>query len=118
MELNILEERELFAIKSAIVIAELQEMQEKTKKLEAFLLQYQDQIQDQTQDQDQDQIQDQTQDQDQDQIQDQTQDQDQDQIQDQDQQPVIKEELDIDNYVPSMDAHTLEPPRKRIKREN
>ena len=84
MELNILEERELFAIKSAIVIAELQEMQEKTKKLEAFLLQYQDQIQDQTQDQ----------------------------------QPVIKEELDIDNYVPSMDAHTLEPPRKRIKREN
>jgi hypothetical protein len=96
MELNILEERELFAIKSAIVIAELQEMQEKTKKLEAFLLQYQDQIQDQTQDQDQDQIQDQT----------------------QDQQPVIKEELDIDNYVPSMDAHTLEPPRKRIKREN
>ena len=84
MEINILEERELFAIKSAIVIAELQEMQEKTKKLEAFLLQYQDQIQDQTQDQ----------------------------------QPVIKEELDIDNYVPSMDAHTLEPPRKRIKREN
>jgi hypothetical protein len=90
MELNILEERELFAIKSAIVIAELQEMQEKTKKLEAILLQ------DQYQNQDQDQ--------------------------DQDQQPVIKEELDldiyIDNYVPSTDAHTLEPPRKRIKREN
>lgn len=82
MELNILEERELFAIKSAIVIAELQEMQEKTKKLEAILLQYQDQDQNQYQ------------------------------------QPVIKEELYIDNYVPSTDAHTLEPPRKRIKREN
>ena len=92
MELNILEERELFAIKSAIVIAELQEMQKKTKKLEAILLQHQDQDQDQDQDQYQDQ--------------------------DQDQQPVIKEELDIDNYVPSTDAHTLEPPRKRIKREN
>ena len=90
MELNILEERELFAIKSAIVIAELQEMQEKTKKLEAILLQYQDQDQDQNQDQDQDQH----------------------------QQPVIKEELDIDIYVPSTDTPMLEPPRKRIKREN
>jgi hypothetical protein len=98
MEINILEERELFAIKSAIVIAELQEMQEKTKKLEAILLQYQDQ--DQIQDEDQIQIQIQI------------------QPQIQYQQPVIKEELDNDNYVPSTDAHMLEPPRKRIKREN
>ena len=92
MELNILEERELFAIKSAIVIAELQEMQEKTKKLEAILLQDQDQDQYQNQDQDKDQY--------------------------QYQQPVIKEELDIDIYVPSTDTPMLEPPRKRIKREN